>query len=104
VRKPSTFSRGTLTIRVIDETYELPAGSYVFIPRATPHAQGNFTDKPIRLLTTFTPGGFDQFFEDRVELFKRTRPGDPTFQKQFDELRAKHNQWVQILGVWETDR
>lgn len=92
---------GVLTIKLVDEVHELPAGSYVFIPRGTPHGQGNFTEKPVRLLTTFTPGGFDEFFRDRVELFKGVKPGDVRFQKSFDELRVRHRQWVEILGTWE---
>ncbi len=91
---------GTLTIRLRERTRELASGSYVWIPRGTPHGQGNFSDRPVRLLTTFTPGGFDAFFRDRVELFKSVKPGGATFQSRFDELRQKHARWVQILGVW----
>ena len=91
---------GVLTIKLVDKTYEMPTGSYILIPRGTPHGQGNFTNKPVKLLTTFTPGGFDRFFKDRVELFKTVKPGDPTFQKRFDELREKHRKWVEILGAW----
>src|SRR4029077_12751911 len=50
---------GVLTIQLADKLYEMPAGSYILIPRGTPHGQGNFTNMPVRLLTTFTPGGFD---------------------------------------------
>ena len=92
---------GTLTIQLSDTTYEVPAGSYISIPRGTPHGQGNFTANPVRLLTTFTPGGFDQFFRDRVELFTTTKPGDAGFKEKFNQLREKHKQWVEILGVWQ---
>lgn len=91
---------GVLTITINDQTSELPAGSYILIPRGTPHAQGNFGKGPVRLLTTFTPGGFDRFFRDRVELYKKLKPGGPGFQEKFDELRAKHKEWVDILGTW----
>jgi quercetin dioxygenase-like cupin family protein len=92
---------GVLTIKLRDKEYTLPAGSYVLIPRGTPHGQGNFGDKPLRLLTTFTPGGFDAFFRERVELYKTVKPGDPSFGKRFDELRARNKRFVQILGTWE---
>lgn len=95
---------GTLTIKIRDKQYELKEGSFVFIPRGTPHGQGNFSNKRVRLLTTFTPGGFDLFFQDRVELFKSTKPKDPGFQNAFEALRKKHNKWVEILGTWESDR
>ena len=92
---------GVLTIQLADKLYEMPAGSYILIPRGTPHGQGNFTNTPVRLLTTFTPGGFDLFFRDRVELYKTVKPSDPVFQKRLDGLRAKHKHWVEILGIWD---
>ena len=91
---------GTLTIKLADKVYQLPAGSYVLIPRQTPHGQGNFTGSPVRLICTFTPGGFDHFFRDRIELDKSVKRGDPDFQKRFNELRAKHRNHVEILGEW----
>jgi quercetin dioxygenase-like cupin family protein len=91
---------GTLTIKLVDKVYQLPAGSYVLIPRQTTHGQGNFTSSPLRLICTFTPGGFDHFFRDRIELDKTVKRGDPQFQKRFDELRAKHRNHVEILGEW----
>ncbi len=33
---------GTLTAKVADSIYTLPAGSYILIPRGTPHGQANF--------------------------------------------------------------
>ena len=92
---------GVLTVKFDDKIHEFPAGSYVFIPRGTPHGQGNFTKKQVKLLMMVTPGGFDQFFRDRVELFKTIKPGDPAFRKKFDELREKHKKWVEILGTWD---
>ena len=97
-------AEGVLTIKIVDKMYEMPAGSYILIPRGTPHGQGNFTQKPVRLLTTFTPGGFDLFFRDRVELFKTMKPSDSAYRKKFDELRAKHSKWVEILGTWDVQK
>ena len=92
---------GVLTIKITEKTYEMSAGSYILIPRGTPHGQGNFSKNPVRLLTTFTPGGFDHFFKGRVELYKTVKPGEPGFQKRFDELREKHKVWVEVLGAWD---
>ena len=74
------------------------------VMRGTPHGQGNFSKNPVRLLTTFTPGGFDLFFKDRVELFKTVKPGDSAFKKKFDELREKHRKWFEILGTWDIQK
>lgn len=95
---------GVLTIKIADKISEFPAGSYILIPRGTPHGQGNFTKNPVKLLLMFTPGGFDLFFKDRVELFKTVKPDDPAFKKKFDELREKHRKYVQILGTWDIQK
>lgn len=90
---------GLLTLKMAGETHVLPAGSTVFIPRGTAHAQGNAGDGPLRLLTSFAPGGFEQFFVDRAELFKRAERGTPEFSRGMGELRSKHAQWIQAADA-----
>ena len=95
---------GVLTMKIGDRVAEYPAGSYIVVPRGTPHGQGNFGNVPTRVLLTFTPGGFDEFFKDRVELFKITKPGAPEFLDKFNELRRKHSGHVEILGTWDVNK
>ena len=95
---------GVLTIKIVDKTYEMPVGSYVSLPRGTPHGQGNFSSKPVRFLTTFTPGGFEQFFKDRIELFRSVKPGEPDFQTKYDEVRKRHRKWFEVLGTWDAKK
>ena len=92
---------GVLTMKIGDRTADYPAGSYVVVPRGTPHGQGNFGYVPTRVLLTFTPGGFDEFFRDRVELYKTIKPDHPEFSNKFNELRRKHSSQVEILGTWD---
>jgi len=92
---------GVWTVKIAEKTYEFPAGSYVLIPRGTPHGQGNFTKNPVRLLLTVTPGGFERFFKDRVELFKTMKPDNPEFPKKLAELRGRY---TQILGTWDIQK
>lgn len=92
---------GVLTITIADKTNDFGAGSYLSIPSGTPHGQGDFAGNPIRLLVTFTPGGAEEFFKARVELFKAVKPNDATFQEKFDELCRKHKKHIEILGVWD---
>jgi quercetin dioxygenase-like cupin family protein len=61
---------GVLTVNINGKISEYAAGSYVLIPRGTPHAQGNHGNTPARILLTMTPGGFERSFKDRIELFK----------------------------------
>ncbi|HQZ81918.1 MAG TPA: cupin domain-containing protein [Pyrinomonadaceae bacterium] len=92
---------GTLTVKIDDKTLDYPAGSYVLIPRGTPHAQGNRGNVPTRILLTMTPGGFEQSFLDRVELFKTVKPGDRDWRKKRDELTEKSKVDVERLAMWD---
>mgnify|MGYP003585358178 FL=1 len=89
---------GTLKLDMAGATHVLPAGSFVLIPRGTAHSQGSADDKPVSLLATFSPGGFDQFFLDRVELGRTVGRGDPDFQARMLELVGKHSYWLQPAG------
>jgi quercetin dioxygenase-like cupin family protein len=95
---------GVLTVRVLDKTSDYPAGSYVLIPRGTPHAQGNRGKVPAKILLTMTPGGFERSFRDRVELFKTAKPEDPDFRKKRKENQVKGHYDVEFLVNWNFDK
>ena len=80
---------GTLTAKVADSVYNLPAGSYILIPRGTPHAQANLASVPLKLLLTMTPSGFERHLKDRVALFKQVKPEQADFPKKMDSLRQR---------------
>lgn len=44
--------------------YDVAAGDFVHMPRGVEHYFKNVTDTPTRLLLTYTPGGFEQWFLD----------------------------------------
>ncbi len=90
---------GTLELRLPGKTYRLPAGSYVHIPRNTPHAQGSADDKPVRMLITVSPGEFEAFFLDRVDLMKRMPRSHPDFQRMYLEIVRKHSKWLQPASL-----
>ena len=91
---------GALTVNMNGKVSEYPAGSYVLVPRGTPHAQGNHGKVAARILLTMTPGGFERSFRDRAELFKSTKPDDPDFRKKRKENAAKGNYDVEFLADW----
>jgi quercetin dioxygenase-like cupin family protein len=93
---------GALTINVDDKTSEYAAGSYILIPRGTPHAHGNLGKVPSKHLLTMIPGGFERFFRDRVELLKTVKPGDPDFKKKLAERRQ--NVDSEVLGEWDVQK
>jgi quercetin dioxygenase-like cupin family protein len=95
---------GVLTVKMPEGTSDYPAGSYVLIPRGTPHAQGNRGKVPVRVLLTMTPGGFEQSFLDRVSLFKTVKPGDPDFRRMPDELTKNSKVDVERLALWDSQK
>ncbi len=54
---------GQLRFRLDAELKSAPAGSFVFVPRGTPHCFQNIGDRPARILVLFTPSGMEHFFD-----------------------------------------
>ena len=67
---------GHLRYLLDGELHDAPAGSFVFIPRGTPHCFQNIGDRPARILVLFTPSGMEHFFDrfaaqsDGAEAFR----------------------------------
>jgi quercetin dioxygenase-like cupin family protein len=77
---------GRLTLHVNGAATVLGAGDYAFIPRGTPHAQGNTGTEPTRVLLIVSPGHFVGFFRAREELVKTTPPGHAGYGPRMDAL------------------
>jgi len=95
---------GTLTATIADSIHILPAGSYILIPRGTPHGQANFGSLPVKLLMSITPSGFERHIKDRVELHKTIKPSNLQFPMKMDSLRKKNAKYIEILGPWEKSK
>jgi quercetin dioxygenase-like cupin family protein len=65
---------GELRFKLDGEVHRAPAGSFVFVPRGTPHCFQNVTDAPVRILVMFTPAGMERFF-DRFAALSAPDPG-----------------------------
>lgn len=85
---------GTLALEIDGRSHRLPVGSFVHIPRGTVHAQGSAGDRPVRLLVTLSPGAFERFFVDRVELAKSIQRTDPGFQDRLLEIVRRYPRWL----------
>lgn len=81
---------GVLTMRIRDQVVNYPANSFVYIPKGTPHAHANLTNKPVRLFMTFTPGGYEQFFVERSSASKTNKPGTPAYSQAMVALTTKY--------------
>ena len=73
----------------MSRTLALPAGSYGFIPRRVPHAQGNRDKTPVTNILTVAPAGFEKSFRDRVDRFAQAKPGTPEWEKITAEMQRR---------------
>ena len=51
---------GTARVLYGDKTFDATAGTVVSLARGIPHAWGNPSDTPLRLVITATPGGVEE--------------------------------------------
>ena len=66
---------GELTIRLGDEDLLAPAGSFVLVPRGTPHFFANRGARPAKAVFIFSPPGPEYWFEEMTELRKASPTG-----------------------------
>jgi len=74
---------GELRFKLDGELGAAPAGSFVFVPRGTPHCFQNVGDDPARILVMFTPAGIERFFDEFARL---SAPDPEAFAKIGDPL------------------
>jgi quercetin dioxygenase-like cupin family protein len=65
---------GVLRFVIGGEESTAPAGTFVFVPRGTPHAFQSVGDGPARILLVFTPAGMERFFD----AFAQVEARDPS--------------------------
>jgi quercetin dioxygenase-like cupin family protein len=54
---------GELRFRLGDDVASAAPGSFVFVPRGTPHCFQNVGAQPARIIVIFTPSGMERFFD-----------------------------------------
>lgn len=68
---------GTFSVHIGGTLHRLGPGGFVFIPKGTPHAQGNSSDQPVKIVSFFSPAGWEQSTRDRANLHARHPIGTP---------------------------
>ena len=68
---------GTFRFKLGDELADAPAGTFVFIPRGTPHSWSNGGGQVGRLVIIFTPGGMAGYFEELAPYLPELMAGLP---------------------------
>ena len=84
---------GEIKFLLGDHTSIAKAGTFVSIPRGTRHAFCRVDKKNTKLLATFTPAGFEKFFEDAVNL---DVTDTETYVAKANELAEKYN--MDVVG------
>lgn len=88
---PHTHTKEDETIFVIEgelrawlggKQYDLKAGDFVHMPRGVQHYFKNVSEKPTRLLLSYTPGGFEQWFLDIGKPVARTDEKPPEIKPE----------------------
>ncbi len=69
------------------------AGSFVLVPRGTVHAWCRAGQEPAKVLALFSPPGFEQFFDEAVDL---DVTDTEAFVAKAEELAEKYN--MEIVG------
>ncbi len=87
---------GELTVFINGATRTLRAGDYAFIPRGTPHAQGNATQADTIVVLTMAPGAFAGFFDARAELVQTAPPGHADYVPGMMALGERFD--IEVLG------
>ena len=77
---------GELRFKLEGEIQSAPPGSFVFVPRGTPHCFQNIADTPARILVMFTPAGMEHFFDRFAAL---SAPDPEAFGKIGEPLGMK---------------
>ena len=88
--------QGELTVFINDTIYKLTTGSYVLIPKKTPHAQANLTSDTTRILSFFMPGGFEKFAIERAEITKKYGSNTDKYKEELYKSLIRHD--MEILG------
>ena len=78
---------GTLTLRLGDETVELPAGGFACVPPAVVHTFSNRGGHPVRFLNFNTPAGWERYMRDLAEALAKESPS----QEEIGRIASRYD-------------
>jgi quercetin dioxygenase-like cupin family protein len=86
---------GSMRVKLGDTVRGAPAGSFVFIPRGTPHTWQNVGVGPLRFFATIVPAttAFEEFFKRYARL-----PADDKGLEAFARLAAETKAF-EVIGL-----
>jgi quercetin dioxygenase-like cupin family protein len=78
---------GTLTVRLGDQTAELPAGSFVCVPPGVVHTFSNPSETPVRFLNFNTPAGWEHYMRDLAAALANGTPS----QEEIGRIASRYD-------------
>lgn len=88
---------GNYRFKVGEQLGEAGVGTFVFIPRGTPHAWSSIGEQPGRVAVMFTPGGMAGYFDELRPLLPDLMAGmadmtkvDPAVLRQAEEIMTRY--------------
>ncbi len=84
---------GEINVLMGEQTVKVTAGSFAFIPKGTVHAMCRVGPKPARFLATYSPPGFERFFDEAAGLDLRDTDA---YVAKAQALAKKYN--MEVVG------
>jgi Ethanolamine utilisation protein EutQ len=78
---PFIIHEGLLDIYQDNQTITCHPGDVMFLPRGRRRYFRIISGNPVKYTVVCTPGGFDRFFREATEEFKKPNPDFPTLVK-----------------------
>ena len=100
-RREDEFSlvlKGAVGVRLGDEEFEAPAGTYLVKPRGVPHALWNAGREPATVVEILSPAGFERYFAEIEPILAQE---GPDANARFYELAEEYG--VVIEDDWVDD-
>ncbi len=91
----SLVLRGAVGVRLADEEFEAPAGTYLVKPRGVPHALWNAGREPATVVEILSPAGFERYFAEIAPVLSQH---GPEVTARFYELAEEYG--VTIEDDW----
>jgi mannose-6-phosphate isomerase-like protein (cupin superfamily) len=87
---------GRVGVQLGDQIVYGKVGELIFKPRGQWHAFWNAGDEPARILEIISPGGFEGYFEQAIELFAAAQPPD---QAKLAALRDEYGLEMDLTSI-----
>lgn len=91
----SLVQRGPVGVRLGDQEFEAPSGSYLVKPRGIPHALWNPGPEPAIVVEILSPAGFERYFQELAPILEHSGRG---WSERYHTLAEAYG--ITVLNDW----